>query len=100
MPTRSTTTAITFQAPFKLSSVEGEQPAGTYWIETDEEQIEGLSFNAFHRTLTTLFLPADPKPGMTRQSVQVDPQELAQALAADAAVAGTQPNHNNHKEAP
>ncbi len=99
MPTRSTTTAVTFKAPFKLSSVDGEQPAGTYRVETDEEQVDGLSFSAFHRTSTTLFLPADPKPGMTRESVQVDPQELAEALAADAAMPGLQPNPNIHKEA-
>ncbi len=50
MPTRSTTTAVTFKAPFKLSSVDGEQPAGTYRVETDEEQVDGLSYSAFHRT--------------------------------------------------
>lgn len=83
MPMRTIATTVTFKAPFRLSSIDDEQPAGTYRIETDEERIDGLSFNAFHRLSTTLFLPADPKPGMTRRSVKVDPQELAEALAAD-----------------
>jgi hypothetical protein len=84
MSTRTTRTSVTFTAPFTLSSVEGVQPAGTYQVETDEQQIEGLSFNAFQRVSTTLYLPANPAPGATRRSVQVDPQELAEALAADA----------------
>jgi hypothetical protein len=32
-----------------------------------------------------LYLPADPVPGGTRQAVNVSPDELAEALAADAA---------------
>lgn len=85
MSTRTTQSSVKFTRPFSLSSVEGEQPAGTYQVETDEEQIEGLSFDAFRRTTTFLYLPADPAPGVTRQVVQVDPKELAAALAADTA---------------
>jgi hypothetical protein len=84
MPTRTLSTSVTFRKPFRLSAVDGLQPAGTYRIETDEHQIDGLSFNAFQHQSTTLFLPADPKPGVTRQSVQIDRAELADALARDA----------------
>ena len=84
MPTRTTTTFVTFQAPFRLTTLDSEQPAGTYRVETEEEKLEGLSFDAFHRTSTWLHLPADPAPGVTRQSVQIDSQELARLLAADA----------------
>jgi hypothetical protein len=52
---------------------------------TEEEQIPGLSFVAFRRTATLLHLPADPVPGGTRQVVNVSPDELAEALASDAA---------------
>ncbi len=83
MSTRTTRTQVTFRRPFTLSSLQGAQPAGTYTLETDEEQIDGLSFNAFHRLSTILLLPADPPPGATRQAVQVDPEELAAALDAD-----------------
>src|ERR1700748_3820149 len=73
MQPRTITTHVTFKAPFRLSSLEGEQPAGTYRIETDEEQIDGLSFNAFQRLSTTLYLPADPQPGTTPPAGKGDP---------------------------
>lgn len=81
---RTTQGTVTFCKPFALSSLDGLQPAGTYRVETEEEQIAGLSFNAFRRTMTMLHLPADPAPGAARQVVQVDSAELAAALAADA----------------
>jgi hypothetical protein len=84
MTTRSTDASVTFRRPFTLSSLDGPQPAGTYRVETDEQQIESLSFNAFRRTGMLLHLPADPAPGATRQVVVVDPEEFANALLADA----------------
>jgi hypothetical protein len=84
MTTRTTHTQVTFRRPFTLSSLQAMQPAGTYSVETDEEQVDGLSFNAFRRLTTILHLPANPAPGATRQAVQIDAAELAGALAADA----------------
>ena len=66
MSTRTIETTVTFSRPFTLSSVEGQQPAGTYRLETEEEEIDGLSFSAFRRMTMTLFLPASPAPGATR----------------------------------
>jgi len=85
MSTRTTVTTVTFQRSFTLSALEGTQPAGTYRLVTEEEQIPDLSFTAFRRTETLLYLPANPAPGSTRQVVSVTPDELAEALAADAA---------------
>jgi hypothetical protein len=85
MSSRTIQTSVTFSKPFTLTSVDGPQPAGTYRLETEEEQIEGLSFSAFRRMTKTLFLPANPAPGATRHVVQVDPKELSEALLADAA---------------
>jgi hypothetical protein len=85
MSTRTTVTTVTFQRSFTLSALEGTHPAGTYRVITEEEQIPGLSFTAFRRTETLLYLPADPVPGGTRQVVNVSPDELAEALAADVA---------------
>ena len=84
MSTRTTETTVTFRRPFTLLSVEGAQPAGTYRLVTEEEQIPGLSFIAFRRTATLLHLPADPVSGGTRQVVNISPDELAEALATDA----------------
>ena len=85
MSTRTTHTSVTFRRPFTLSSVDGLQPAGTYRLETDEEQIEDISFNPSCRMTMTLFLPAHPAPSATRHVVRIDPNELAEALLADAA---------------
>jgi hypothetical protein len=84
MSTRTTETTVTFSHPFTLSAVDGVQPAGTYRLTTDEEQLPGLSFIAFRRMTTMLHLPAKPLPGGKREIVSVDPAELAEALGADA----------------
>lgn len=84
MSIRTTDSAVTFRRPFSLSSVEGTQPAGTYQVSTDEEQIAGLSFLAYARVTTLLYLPADAKSDATRQIVKVDPAELVAALERDA----------------
>lgn len=83
MSTRSTERTLTFRRPFRLSAVDGPLPCGSYRVVTDEEAIEGLSFNAWQRTRTLLFLPANAPPGKAREVVPVDPDELAVALAAD-----------------
>jgi hypothetical protein len=85
MSTRTTVATVTFRRPFTLSALEAAQPAGTYRLVTEEEQIPGLSFTAFRRTETLLYLPADPVHGGTRQAVSISSDELAAALAADAA---------------
>ena len=84
MTTRTTETTVTFRHPFTLSAIDGAQPAGSYRLVTEEEQIPGLSFVAFRRTATLLHLPANPSPGGTHQVASVSPDELADALAADA----------------
>jgi hypothetical protein len=84
MSTRTTERTVTFTHPFRLSSLDGPQPAGTYRLVTDEEQLGELSFQAFRRLRTLLYLPANARPGHAREVVDVDPAELSDALAADA----------------
>ena len=88
MSTRTTEKMVTFNHPFALSGIDGIQAPGTYLVVTEEEQIPGLSFIAFRRLRTTLYLPANPAPGQTREVITVDPAELAAALEADAATSG------------
>jgi hypothetical protein len=83
MTTRTTETTVTFRRQFTLAALEGAQPAGTYRVETDEERLEGVSFDAFQRVATMLHLPAMSTPGGRRQVVTVDPAELTAALEAD-----------------
>jgi hypothetical protein len=85
MSIRSAETMVTFRRPFTLAAVDGAQPAGAYRLVTEDEQIPGLSFIAFRRVATLLHLPANPSPGCTCQVVAVSSDELAAALAADAA---------------
>ena len=85
MSARTTETTVTFRRPFTLAAIDGTQPAGTYRLVLEEEQIPGLSFVAFRRVTTLLHLPADPLPGATRQVVTILPDDLAAALAADSA---------------
>ena len=85
MSTRTRETTVTFRRSFTLTTLDDAQPAGTYRLVTEEEQLPGLSFVAFQRTTTLLHLPAKPSPGSTRRVVAVLPDELAVALAADKA---------------
>jgi len=84
MATRSTESTVHFNQPFRLSQFDQTQPAGSYLLITEEERLEGLSFEAFRRMRTLLYLPANALPGRTREVVEVDPVELAAALVVDA----------------
>jgi hypothetical protein len=81
---RSIERTLIFRRPFRLSAVDDVLPSGRYRIITEQEPLEGLSFTAWQRVRTLLFLPADSLPGKARQVVPVDPNELEAALAADA----------------
>ena len=83
MTTRTTETTVTFRRPFALTAIDGVQPAGLYRVETDEELLPGLSFDAYQRVATMLHLPAMSGPGGRRQVITIDPAELAAALEAD-----------------
>ena len=83
MPVRTTDTTVTFRHSFMLKALDRPQPAGTYRLIVEEDEIGGLSFLAFHRTATTLFLPALGAAGQKTESYTVDPAELAAAQEAD-----------------
>jgi hypothetical protein len=83
MAIRTTETTVTFSHPFTLSSLEKPQPAGTYRLVTDEEEILGLSFLAFQRTATMLHIPAISTAGSLSQVFHVNSAELAAALESD-----------------
>jgi hypothetical protein len=84
---RTTKSTVTFTRPFRLGAFGERLPAGRYPIETEEELLEELSFPVYHRTATVMQLIADPvHPGAT-EFAMIDPAQLAEALAADAAQA-------------
>jgi hypothetical protein len=87
MTVRTSQRTVTFTRPFSLSGLDQAQPAGTYTVQTHEEAIPGLSFLAWRRTATLIFLPSRPGGAFVEQLVDIDPLELEAAQASDAAVA-------------
>jgi hypothetical protein len=90
MTVRTGHSTVTFVRPFVLSALEGEQPAGTYAIGTDEELLPGLSFPVYRRVARWIRVPSRPgsagfAPGFA-QIVTIDPEELTTTLARDAAI--------------
>ena len=83
---RTTRTTVVFHHPTIIDGVGRQLPAGTYQIETDEEQIDGLSFIAYHRIQTTILVPADTAANAGRQVLVIDPAALEAALLRDAQI--------------
>ncbi len=79
MTTRTTRKTVTFTHSFSLSGL-GPQPAGAYEVDTDEEEIENLTFLAHRRVATLIHVRHD---GAT-QVHRIDPVELAAVLLRDA----------------
>jgi len=75
---------VIFERPFSLRGAGNQIPPGTYAVDTDEELIDGLSFSAYRRRTTTIFLPTQPGAG-SGELIEIDPGELAEALKKDAA---------------
>ena len=82
MTTRTTETMITFHQPFCLKGVDRELPPADYRVVTDEELIEGLSFSAYHRVSTVIFVPGPS--GSAVEMVTIDPLDLQAAQDQDA----------------
>jgi hypothetical protein len=83
MTIRTIRKTITFLKPFCLKGVDRLLPPRDYDVVTDEELIEGLSFSAYHRGSTAIFVPAPS--GSTIEMVTIDPLDLEAALEQDAA---------------
>jgi hypothetical protein len=79
---RTTRETLTFDQPFSLAALDEVQPAGTYSVDVDEELIEGLSFLAYRRVSTTIYLPLVQGSRGSVQAVRVEPGELAAARGA------------------
>jgi len=83
MTIRTIRKTTTFLQPFYLKGVDRLLPPGDYSVVTDEELIEGLSFSAYHRVSTAIFVPAPS--GSAIEMVTIDPLDLEAALEQDAA---------------
>lgn len=79
-----TTTTIKFARPFMLDEIEHQLPPGEYRVEMEEETLDNVSFVAFRRVSTHIFLPAGDGMGGT-QMCAVHPEGLTRALTLDRA---------------
>jgi hypothetical protein len=72
---RTIKSTITFAFPFRLTDFDRSQPAGTYKVDTDEEQ----KGSVFRRVATFLYM----RHGASIRIRRVDPEELKAALDRD-----------------
>ncbi len=85
MTTRTRNKTVTFVHPFLLKGVDRTLPAGEYRIVTDEALIDELSFPAYRRVATMIFVPADTHRASAVEMVTIDPRDLEEAQDRDAA---------------
>jgi hypothetical protein len=84
MIARSLSKTVVFNRPFLLKGVDRTLPAGSYRVVTDEELIEGISFPAYRRVATMIFVPALTHGTSSIEMVTIDPLDLEAALGRDA----------------
>ena len=82
MTTRTTTKSVTFRRPFYLKGIDRLLPPADYRVVTDEEVLDGLSFAAYRRVSTVIFVPAES--GCAVEMVTIDPLDLQAAQDQDA----------------
>lgn len=75
---RTTTSTVTFRAPFSLPGWDASWPPGDYVITTDEEPLD-TSFAAFRRLSTSIEL----RRGAETRHVTIAPEDLLAAIARD-----------------
>jgi len=90
MTMRTTTKTVTFHRPFYLKGVDCLLPPANYRVITDEELIEGLSFPAYRRISTAIFVPASS--GSAVEMAAIDPGDLQAAQGQDAAMPNAEPS--------
>jgi hypothetical protein len=87
MTVRTSRKTVTFTQPFSLSGIDEVEAAGTYAMETTEELLQDVSFPAYRRIETLIFLPSRPGGPFVERVVNIDPLELEAAQKRDASIA-------------
>jgi hypothetical protein len=76
---------VIFTHAFFLKGVDRILPPGEYPVIMDEELIEGLSFAAYRRISTMIFVPMQSYRASSVEMVTIDPSDLQAAQDRDAA---------------
>src|ERR687892_739290 len=95
MTERTTRKTVTFTQPFSLSAIGEVQAAGTYTVETNEELLQSLSFPAYRRIETLIFLPSRPGGAFVERVVKIDPADLETAQNKDAGLFTAATHHSD-----
>jgi hypothetical protein len=74
--------SVVLHHPFDPGGDNGTQPAGTYDVETVEEQLDSVSFIAYRRLSTTISMRPS-ETGIRPHAMMINPADLEEALAAD-----------------
>jgi hypothetical protein len=80
MTSRTTSRTVTFRHPFTLDGFGRVQP-GSYIVDTEEELLDTVLFQAWKRASTIIRLGSSG----TVQDVPIDPEQLNNALLQDSA---------------
>jgi hypothetical protein len=84
MAVRTSETTVTFTRSFSLGAMDRPQPAGTYRVVMDDDEVPGVSFVALRRIATFLHTPALSIAGPGKSEVfHIGAGELAAALDDD-----------------
>jgi hypothetical protein len=81
MIARTLSKTVVFSRPFLLKGVDRMLPAGDYRVVTDEELIDGLSFPAYRRIATMIFVPEQSHRASSIEMVTINPQPLRDLTA-------------------
>jgi hypothetical protein len=84
MTVRTSRKTVTFTRPFSLTGIDEVQPAGSYTVETDEEELPGASFPAYRRIATLILLRSRRGGRILEEVISIDPLELQAAQERDA----------------
>ena len=98
MTVRTRRKTVTFTRPFSLSGIDEVQPAGAYPVETDEELLPGLSFPAYRRIATMIFLRSRGGGPVVEEIANIDPLELQAAQERDAGLRTLAQYHSGYLE--
>lgn len=88
MTIRSRREIVTFRHPFRIRGIDRELPAGAYEVITDEQSIEGLSFEAFRRTATMIIVPVEGASSGATEMISIGSVDVADAQRIDASMSG------------
>ena len=86
MTTRSRRETVHFKHPFRIKGIDRLMPPGAYEVVTDEEMIEGLSFQSFRRVATMIMVPGIAPS--SAEMISIGPVDLSDAQRNDARASG------------